>query len=56
MEDANELRQRLPQQPALPRQAKDAKQAVTDLNEDEAKSSKNDSEKRTYGRTPDGTG
>jgi len=52
----NELRHRLPQEPVVPRRASDANQIVTDLNEDEEKSSKDDDKKRTYGRTPDGTG
>jgi len=56
--DATEVRQRLAQQPALPQQAveADAKQTVSDLNADEEHSSKAEDKKRTYGRTPDGTG
>jgi len=52
----SELRHRLPQEPAVPRRASDVKQTVIDLNEDEKTSSKDDNKKRTYGRTPDGTG
>jgi len=54
--DTSELRYRLPQEPAIPRQASDPQQTVADLNKDEKKSSKDDNNKRTYGRTPDGTG
>jgi hypothetical protein len=56
---ANEVRQRLPQQPAKPQQADSteaAKATVTELNEDESKADKDDKEKRTYGRTPSGVG
>jgi len=56
--DATEVRQRLAQQPALPQQAveADAKQTVSDLNATEEHSFKAEDKKRTYGRTPDGTG
>ena len=56
--DATEVRQRLAQQPAIPQQAveADAKQTVSDLNADEESSAKAEEKKRTYGRTPDGTG
>jgi phosphatidylethanolamine N-methyltransferase len=56
--DASEVRQRLAQQPAVPQQAvvADAKQTVSDLNADEEKSTEAETKKRTYGRTPDGTG
>lgn len=54
---AGELRQRLPQEPAVPQQAQDssdAKQIVMDLNAAEDKSASK--EKKTFGRTPNGTG
>jgi len=56
--DATEVRQRLAQQPAIPQQAveADAKQTVSDLNATEEHSTKAEDKKRTYGRTPDGTG
>ena len=55
----NELRQRLPQQPEKPQHAKTVDQArktVMELNAQEEKADKDESEKRTFGRTPDGTG
>lgn len=58
VEDA-ELRRRLPQQPAVPQQAHSvdaARQAVVDLNNAEEHAEKDEKEKRTYGRTPNGTG
>lgn len=54
-----ELRQRLPQQPAKPQQAKTveaARKAVVELNAAEENANKDESEKRTFGRTADGTG
>lgn len=56
---SNELRQRLPQQPAVPQIAAssdEARQAVIDLNAAEGKAGKAEEKKRTYGRTPNGTG
>ena len=53
------LRERLPNDPAIPQQAassKTAQSAVKALNDDEEKKGKTNEEKRTYGRTPDGTG
>ena len=56
---ADGLRERLPNDPAKPQQAKSsesAQAAVKSLNDNENKTNKNEEEKRTYGRTPDGTG
>ena len=56
---SSELRQRLPQQPEKPQQAKtadEARNAVLELNAAEEKADKDESEKRTYGRTAGGTG
>ena len=55
----NELRHRLPQQPAKPQQARtvdEARKAVVELNAAEDSADKDESEKRTFGRTADGTG
>lgn len=52
-----QVRERLPQNPEQPQQVastEEARKAVRQLNDQEA--SKNDKDKRTYGRTPDGTG
>ena len=52
-----EVRQRLPQQLEKPQQANtidEARRAVVDLNA--AEDHKDESEKRTFGRTADGTG
>jgi len=56
--DASEVRQRLAQQPAIPQHAveADAKRTVSHLNATEEHSTKAEHKKRTYGRTPDGTG
>ncbi|KAF4549147.1 Phosphatidylethanolamine N-methyltransferase [Elsinoe fawcettii] len=56
--DHQSLRERLPNDPSKPRQAsspEDARTTVQELNKDEEHSKKRDEEKRTYGRTPDGT-
>jgi hypothetical protein len=56
--DASQLRERLPQNPSKSHQtasAEAAKQTVAELNAAEAKR-QDGQEKRTYGRTPDGTG
>jgi len=56
--DGSQLRERLPPNPSKSQQttpAEAAKQAVADLNAAEAKR-EDGQEKRTYGRTPDGTG
>ncbi|KAK5117345.1 hypothetical protein LTR62_005962 [Meristemomyces frigidus] len=55
--DTSNLRERLTQKPETPHQAAStdtAQQAVRQLNEQEAQSSKDVKDKRTYGRTPDG--
>ena len=58
--DVSELRERLSNKPQKPSKAvsiKTAKEIVKDLNNAEDKHNDNKSkEKRTYGRTPDGTG
>lgn len=55
--DAGGLRERLPQQPDAPQKAtsvETAQDAVRQLNSQEE--GKDEKDKRTYGRTPDGTG
>lgn len=57
--DTSGLRERLPQKPDEPIQAESldaAQDAVKQLNEQEAKGDKEEKHKKTYGRTPDGTG
>ena len=57
--DASGLRERLPQNPDRPQKAESvetAQKAVQQLNEQESKENKAEKEKKTYGRTPDGTG
>jgi len=54
----SELRQRLPEQPAIPQQAENpdaAKATVRSLNDEEDKK-EDETDKRTYGRTPNGVG
>lgn len=56
--DSSELRQRLPNDPSTPQKAESvetAQKTVLDLNTQEEESSKKASDKKTYGRTPDGT-
>ncbi|KAK3115568.1 phosphatidylethanolamine N-methyltransferase [Teratosphaeriaceae sp. CCFEE 6253] len=56
--DVNGLRERLPQKPDAPQQAasvQSAKEAVRSLNDSEAREDKDDKDKRTFGRTLDGT-
>lgn len=56
--ETSELRQRLPNDPAIPQKAESseaAQETVFQLNTEEEQSSKRDADKRTYGRTPDGT-
>lgn len=53
------LRERLPHQPDAPVKAENAdvaQDAVKVLNEQEAGEDKDEKDKKTYGRTPDGTG
>lgn len=57
--DVSGLRERLPQNPDKPQKAESAEtaqKAVQQLNEQEAKDDKKEEEKKTFGRTPDGTG
>lgn len=56
--DASGLRERLPQNPDQPLKAESgetAQKAVQQLNEQES-AKKDEKQKKTYGRTPDGTG
>ncbi|KAI7502933.1 Phosphatidylethanolamine [Hortaea werneckii] len=56
--DASGLRERLPQRPEASQKAESvetAQDAVKQLNEQESKLNKDDKEKKTFGRTPDGT-
>lgn len=53
------LRERLPRQPEAPVKAQNvdvAQDAVKVLNEQEAGEKKDEKDKKTFGRTPDGTG
>ena len=53
------LRERLPRQPEAPVKAANvnaAQDAVKVLNDQEAKEEKDEKDKKTFGRTPDGTG
>lgn len=53
------LRERLPHQPEAPVKAANinaAQEAVKVLNEQQAKEEKDEKDKKTFGRTPDGTG
>lgn len=52
--DGSRVRERPSVKPLHLHNSDDAKQRVLELNEEE--DSKNGKEKRTYGRTPDGTG
>ena len=57
--DASGLRERLPQNPDTPQKAESvetAQKAVHELNEQEKKDDKEEKQKKTFGRTPDGTG
>lgn len=57
--DTSGLRERLPQNPDTPQKAESvetAQEAVKQLNEQEQHEAKDEKEKKTYGRTPDGTG
>lgn len=57
MADGSQLRERPNAKPLHLNNADDAKQKVLQLNDEENKKHKGDaSKKRTYGRTPDGTG
>ena len=57
--DASGLRERLPQQTDAPLKAESAdaaQDAVRQLNQQEQSQDKDEKEKKTYGRTSDGTG
>jgi|TARA_R110002003_G_scaffold1264_3_gene22803 hypothetical protein len=54
--DGSQLRERLSAKPQHLRNADDAKRKVLELNDHEDKSKKDEQDKRTFGRTPDGTG
>lgn len=57
--DASQLQEKLPQNPDAPQKAESvesAQEAVSRLNEQESKGDKQEKDKKTYGRTPDGTG
>ena len=57
--DSASVRERLPQKPDVPQKTKDANAAhevVKALNEREQNADKEEREKKTFGRTPDGTG
>ena len=57
--DASGIRERLPKSPEAPQHAESvqaAQDVVKSLNEQEAKHDKGEKEKKTFGRTPDGTG
>ncbi|KAK4574683.1 phosphatidylethanolamine N-methyltransferase [Recurvomyces mirabilis] len=56
--DTSGLRERLPQNPDIPQKAastETAQRAVRQLNDQEAQGGKDEKDKRTFGRTPDGT-
>jgi phosphatidylethanolamine N-methyltransferase len=54
--NGGQLRERPSAKPLHLQNSHDAKQKVLDLNDQEDKSNKDENLKRTYGRTPDGTG
>ena len=57
--DTSGLRERLPQKPDAPVKAESietAQDAVKQLNQQEQREDKLEKDKKTYGRTPDGTG
>jgi len=54
--EGNRLRERPSAKPLQLHNSDDAKHKVLELNEQESKASKQNGQKRTYGRTPDGTG
>ncbi|KAK5006703.1 phosphatidylethanolamine N-methyltransferase, partial [Cryomyces antarcticus] len=56
--EASGLRERLPQQSSAPRKAtspESAQETVMALNSAEEKAHKSEKDRKTYGRTPDGT-
>jgi phosphatidylethanolamine N-methyltransferase len=54
--ESNQLRERPSAKPLHLQNSDDARQKVLQLNEEEGKEHAEGGEKRTYGRTPDGTG
>ena len=54
--DDSQLRERPSAKPLHLHSAETAKQRVLELNDQEDKEQKDQEKKRTYGRTPDGTG
>lgn len=54
--DGSQLRERPSAKPLHLQKSDDAKQKVLALNDQEDRDHKDDDKKRTYGRTPDGTG
>ena len=54
--DGSQLRERPSAKPLHLNNSEDAKQKVFKLNEEEENDNKNENAKKTYGRTPDGTG
>lgn len=54
--DGSQLRERPPARSQHQHGSNDAKQRVLELNDQEDRDHKDDEKKRTYGRTPDGTG
>ena len=54
--DGSQLRERPSVKPLHLHKSDDVKRKVLELNDQEDRDSKDDKDKRTYGRTPDGTG
>jgi phosphatidylethanolamine N-methyltransferase len=54
--DGSQLRERPSAKPLHLRNSEDAREKVLELNNQEEKNQKDDQQKRTYGRVPDGTG
>jgi phosphatidylethanolamine N-methyltransferase len=54
--DGSHLRERPSVKPLHLHNSDDAKKKVLELNQEEEKDKKDDESKKTYGRTPDGTG
>lgn len=54
--DSSQLRERPSAKPLHLHNSEDAKQKVFELNEEEEKDGNHERTKKTYGRTPDGTG
>lgn len=54
--DSGQMRERPSAKLVHLNKSDDAKQKVLELNEQQERDHQNDNQKRTYGRTPDGTG